>query len=233
MNIRTLVAGMTVCIFSISLLHAQDEVEYKMELGAALGGSFYMGDVNTTFYRNTGFAGAAIGRFLLNPRMAVKGMLTYGGVKGNAADVEQFFPDDPNSGMVSPTKREYQFNSSVTDLSVTFEYNFWPYGIANSYQGLSRITPYIQLGLGLHYAEAGKGMGFALPIGFGIKYKLSNRLNLGLDWSYHFSLSDKIDGLDAPHGISSSGFKNKDSYSFTMIYLTYDLFPKCTNCNKD
>lgn len=42
---------------SVSALYAQDEEEYKMELGGGLGGSF-MGDANyTTPFKNIGIAG--------------------------------------------------------------------------------------------------------------------------------------------------------------------------------
>lgn len=49
----------------------------------------------------------------------------------------------------------------------------------------------------------------------------------------HFTFSDKLDNLEAPHGIKSSGMRNKDHFSVTMLTLTYDLAPKCPTCNKD
>lgn len=57
---RTLI----LCILLLSLplagLYAQDEEEYKMELGGGLGGSFYMGDANyTTPFKNIGIAGGS------------------------------------------------------------------------------------------------------------------------------------------------------------------------------
>ena len=45
--------------------------EYTWELGGAIGGSFYMGDANSsTLFKNTGIAGGFIARYLLNPHMA-------------------------------------------------------------------------------------------------------------------------------------------------------------------
>ncbi|MEG1580901.1 MAG: DUF6089 family protein [Bacteroidaceae bacterium] len=214
-------------------LSAQDDVEYKMEIGGGLGGSFYIGDLNSTFYKNTGFAGGLLARYLLNPRMAFKTKLSYNSIKGNTTDVTQFYPDDPNSGNNSPEPLRYSFSSNVIDFSVMYEYNFLPYGRGNSYLGYSRLAPFVQLGIGLSYGQEASAITVNLPIGFGAKYKLSSRLNLALDWTMHFTLSDKLDGLEAPHGIKGSGFKNKDNYSETLITLTYDIFPKCINCNKD
>ena len=53
-----------------------------------------------------------------------------------------------------------------------------------------------------------------------------------------FTTTDRLDGsnmdgviLHDPYGVKSGGSKNKDCYSFTMLSVTYDLFPKCVNCN--
>lgn len=70
-------------------------------------------------------------------------------------------------------------------------------------------------------------------MGVGVKYKLKPRLNIGLDFLYHFTLSDGLDGFKNPHAISSSGFKNKDHYCTTLLYITYEFSPKCVECNKD
>ena len=52
------------------------------------------------------------------------------------------------------------------------------------------------------------------------------------------ALSDKLDVtknnapyLEDPYGIKSDGLKNKDSYAFFAIFLTYDISPKYRECN--
>ena len=57
-------------------------------------------------------------------------------------------------------------------------------------------------------------------------------------FSFRFSMSDRLDvsertspTLNDPLGIKSSGMKNKDSYSFFALFLTYDLMPKYRKCN--
>ena len=72
------------------------------------------------------------------------------------------------------------------------------------------------------------------PLALGIKYKVAERLNLGLEWAMHFSLSDKLDGVKDPYGIKSSGaFKNTDCYSTLQVSVTYDLWAKCKTCHND
>jgi len=68
----------------------------------------------------------------------------------------------------------------------------------------------------------------------GVKYKVSNRVNLTLEWAMHFSLSDELDGVKDPYGIKSSGlFKNTDCYSTLSLSVTYDLWAKCKVCHND
>ena len=69
-----------------------------------------------------------------------------------------------------------------------------------------------------------------IPIGFGIKYKVKDRLNVGLDWSMRLSLSDKLDGIEDPYKIKSGFLKNKDSYCMTSIYVAYDFCAKLKKC---
>ena len=67
-----------------------------------------------------------------------------------------------------------------------------------------------------------------------MKYKLADRVNLGLEWMMHFTLSDKLDCVKDPYHISSTGiFKNTDSYSSLQVSLTYSFWEKCKTCLKD
>ncbi len=227
--------NLIVCILLLSLfplsLKSQSNEEYKMELGGALGGSFYMGDANYSKpFKNIGLAGGVIARYLLNPRMAVKGNLLVGRISGNTSNFNNKYPhlEDTN------------FKRAIFDLGAQFEYNFLPYGTGQGYRGGKRFTPYILGGMGFTYAPPPANGVFTVnfPIGIGFKYKLKERLNLGCEFTMRFSLSDKLDvtkkeglSLENPYEIKGKGFKNKDSYSFTVVYLTYDLFPKCKECN--
>lgn len=68
----------------------------------------------------------------------------------------------------------------------------------------------------------------------GIKYKVAERLNVGLEWAVHFTQSDKLDGVKDPYYIESTGlFKNTDCYSTLQLTLTYSFMPKCVTCNKE
>ena len=131
------------------------------------------------------------------------------------------------------------FKRNVIDFGAQFEFNFWGYGIGRGYEGYSRITPYMLIGAGLTLAPkpVQTDAGFNIPVGVGVKFKVRPRLNIGFEWSMRFTTTDRLDVsnmdgviLHDPYGVKSGGFKNKDCYSFTMLSVTYDLFPKCVNC---
>ncbi len=210
---------------------AQDDVEYRMEIGAGLGFNAALTDVNSKLFGNMDMAGSAVLRFIINPRMAVKTSLTYAKLKGSTANVAEFYPANPDQP--GTEKLAFEVSGDLYDLSAVYELNFLPYGYVRGYQGYHRIVPYLQAGLGLTYSDAGSAFTANIPIGIGVKYKAGPRLNIGLDWMMHFSLSDKLEGLEAPLGIQSSGFRNKDHYSILQLTLTYDISPRCPNCNKD
>lgn len=207
---------------------AQDDVEYRMEVGAGVGLVSYLGDFNGSVVKNMQPMGSLVWRWVLNPRMALRAKGSYGKLKGSSADVQTYYPD--------MQAKPYEFNHSLGDLGVTFEYNFWPYGTGREYRGAKRITPFIFGGVGGTYVSGGpKDVWTAhVPLGLGVKYKLGDRVNIGLEWAAHFSLSDKLDGVVDPYLVKSSGlFKNTDGYSALLVTLTYSFQAKCRTCHND
>lgn len=207
---------------------AQQDDEYLMEIGGGVGMVSYQGDFNGKITSGMQPAGAILWRRLLNPYMGFRVTGMMGKLKGDATRLETYYPDE--------TTRAYSFDRSLTDVSVTYEYNFWPYGTGRDYRGAKRLTPFVFGGIGATYVSGGEKKVFTanVPIGLGIKYKLKERLNVGLEWSMHFSLSDELDGMADPYGIKSSGaFKNTDCYSGLMLTLTYSFKSKCRTCNND
>ena len=206
-------------------------LEYKMELGGALGGSFYLGDANFTgLFKELSTVGGVVARYNLNPRMAVKGNLVAAGISGTTNGSEYRIPGG----------EDVNFSRTLYDLGAQFEYNFFPYGSGGGYKRLYRFTPYVFGGMGFTFAGEPVDNVFTLnfPIGLGVKYKIASRLNVGCELSFRFSMSDKLDvseatvpTLEDPLGIKSSGMKNKDSYSFFALFLTYDIMPKYRKCN--
>lgn len=217
-------------LLAVAPLYAQDETEYRMEIGVGAGVVSYEGDFNGSIVSNMQPAGTIVARYVFNPYMDLKLSASYGKLKGSSADVETYLPD------YAEAETPYEFSHTLWDASLVYEYNFWPYGTGRDYRGSKRLTPFVFAGLGATMVTGGEKNVFTanIPLGLGLKYKIGERLNLGVEWAMHFSLSDKLDGVEDPYGVKSTGiFKNTDCYSALMLSLTYSFSPKCANCNKD
>lgn len=225
------VVMLLLCIVATPLVAQDDDTEYRMEVGAGVGMHFGLNDVNSKFYGSSKLAGSVLTRFLLNPRSAVKVALNYGGVGGSTDGMKSFYPAHPEQS--GDARLSYKAKGGLFDLCGLYEINFLPYGYFQGYQGFHRFVPYLQMGIGFTYSDAGDAFALNIPLGVGVKYKISRRLNLGLEWRMHFTMNDKLEGLEAPLGLESQMFRNKDHYSFTMLTLTYDIAPRCPTCNKD
>ena len=209
-------------------MNAQTDDEYLMEIGGGVGFLGYLGDYNNVLTRDLQPMATLLVRRNLNPYMGLRVAASFGKLKGDERDVKTVYP----STGVTP----YSFSRTLTDVSLTYEYNFWPYGTGHDYYGAKRLTPFVFLGLGGTYAGGDGSSVFTanVPIGLGLKYKVGQRMNVGVEWAMHFSMSDKLDGRNDPYGITSSGmFKNTDCYSVLQLTLSYSFMPKCTTCNKD
>lgn len=207
-----------------------DELEYRYEVGAMAGVSSYYGDANYHIpFKNINAMGGVLWRYNINPRMAVKSAFSVAGISGSTADFDNRYP----GGNV-------EFSRTLYELGAQFEYNFWAYGDGTGYKKTHRLVPYAFAGIGVTYAPKPAQHVFAanIPIGLGVKYKVISRLNVGCELSFRFTTSDKLDVTDKtapvlndPYGINSGLLKNKDSYSFLSIFVTYDLSPKYRKCN--
>ena len=219
----------TVAFLMAIAVSAQDEPEYRLELGAGAGLAAYEGDFNGNILKGMKPMGTALAKYKMNPRMAWALHLSYGMLKGSMNKADTWFPEE---SAVSD-----DFKRSIVNTTARFEYNFWPFGTGKEYYGARKLTPFIAMGLGLTFASCkggGSSAGLQLPLGVGVKYKVGDRWNMAFEWSMHFTSSDKLDGLKDPYGIKSSGlFKNTDSYSVIGVTLTYDIWAKCKICNND
>ena len=222
---------------------AQEDVEYSCDIGVGGGGNTDYGDSNSKLMGNLQPAGAVVFRKILNPRSAVRISGMYTRAKGSYDKGMTDYPDlDATGG--------YDFNNTLGDLSAVYEYNFWAFGTGKDYRGAMRVAPFVALGVGLTYVGCKTGMrdysnprpqsttrrvvSANVPLGFGVKYRIKDRVNLTLDWQMHFSLTDQIDGVKDPYRVKSDGlFKNTDCYSTLMLSLAYCFSAKCPTCMKD
>ncbi len=220
---RILIATCVASIMTLvgSTAQAQD---YKYEIGIESGISSYWGDANqSTVIYKPGFTGGAVFRYVINYRWAIRANLSIAMVSGNSADQSNKFPGGEN----------FTFNTTLFDAGCRAEFNFFNYGMGQAYEGTSRLSPYITAGLALNFGFPDHGNFFtvSVPFGVGLKYKVAQRWNLGLEFAMHKTLTDMIDGQDDPYGIESSLVKNTDWFSTLVFSVTYDFGFKTLPCN--
>ena len=206
---------------------AQADEEYLLEVGGGIGAVSYLGDFNGSITGNMQPLATVLLRRVINPYMGVTATVSYGQLKGSYKSADTFYPDYQG--------QTYSFSNPLVDLSLRYEYNFWPYGTGRDYRGAKRLTPFVFGGLGGTYTNTtGTVLATNLLLGAGVKYKAAKRLNVALEWGIHFTTSDKLDGAEDPYYIKSTGaFKNKDCYSALQLTLTYSFLAKCRTCHNE
>lgn len=201
------------------------EAKYKFDLGAQLGISGYLGDANpSNIFKHPGFSAGASFRYIANTRWAVRGIFNTLSLSGNTADFDN----------VLPFGKQYSFKSQVYDLGGRVEFNFFPYGIGETYKHLRRWSPYLTLGVGVSLSTCDGMTSFApnIPMGLGVKYKLNERFNLGVEFTMTKVFGDRIDGeLSDLYLIKSSFLKNTDWYSNISFSITYEFGERCVTCH--
>lgn len=206
----------------------QESVEtYKFDIGGGVGMSGYLGDANeSNLFAHPGVSFNGTFRYLINTRWAIRGILNAASLSGNTADMDNVLPEG----------KVYEFKSWVYDLGARAEFNFFNYGIGETYKRLSRFSPYLSLGLGVAMASSGgdTSVAMSLPMGFGVKYKVRPRLNLGLEFTMTKVFGDKVDSSELTdlYKIKSSFLKNTDWYSTISLTLTYEFGKRCVTCHR-
>lgn len=230
-SIRTALLG---CILIAAFKPAQaqefaafsDDDDYRYEIGGGVGMTGYLGDANNaSLLKNPSWDLEAAFRYIINPRFALKTQFYAGALRGDSKQMENVFPDG----------NTFKFSTQFYSASEMFEFNFFNYGMGRRYQKLSRVTPYIAAGLGFVLATTDGQSTFSMeiPFGIGVKYKVNKRLNLGVSFLMHKTLTDKMDGaqLADPNMIKHSFMKNTDWYSTLTFTVTYEFSRRCAECH--
>ena len=215
-----LVTAILVCL-SVSA----QEVPYKYSLGARLGMSGYVGEASSNIFSHPGFGASGNFNYQYDARWVFGGSIGYQSLSGSTADMDNVLP----GGAV------YSFKSNVVDLAGHVEFNFFSFGMGETYKRFKRWTPYLSLGVGVCMAMCDGETSFAptLPMGAGIKYKVSERINLNIEFMMIKAFGDHIDGpeLSDLQQIKSSFIKNNDWYSRISVGFTYEFGRRCETCH--
>ena len=216
----------------VTLLACQiSSAQYIGEFGVLGGVSYYHGDANSVkpFVENHPAVGALL-RIKMNDRFMVKFDFAHAAVSGDTRN----FPENKLPGNV-----DAKFERSFFELGAQVELNFFKYGLSSWDKEVYYHTAYVLLGPSLAMYQDWNGNEFSpsLTFGVGYKYKLTKRLNIGVEWSMRKLFRDDFDVTDVyneilenPYGTGQSSFKNNDWYSFAFAFLTFDIFRERGKC---
>jgi len=182
----------------------------KTEVGIALGGSQYFGDLNDRYgFKTIGPAGGIYARRKLSNYIAIKAGAYYTNVG---------YKDQYNNDLYQKT-RNLSFKSDILELSFQAEFNFFRFITGDPNY---RFTPYLTGGVGGFYynpytnyngtkyflrplGTEGQFTGYAdrkygtfspcFPIGVGIKFWITAGLNMSLEISDRLTLTDYMDDV--------------------------------------
>lgn len=206
-------------------LTVRAQEDYRFDIGGGPGFTGYLGDANSNLLKHPSWDVQAFLRYIYNPRMAFKTVFNAGGLKGDSKDLENVYPED----------LQIKFTTQFYEIGELFEFNFFNYGMGERYRKLKRWTPYVTAGFSmlLWTVESRAHFTVAIPFGVGVKFKLSERVNLGFEFLMKKTFTDKIEGdVGAdPYRIKSSFMKNTDLISTAVFTISYEFSQRCRACN--
>ena len=85
---KQLLLTMAILVAACGPARAQDDPQYRMEIGGGVGMMGYLGDFNGNLTKDLQPMATVLARYIFNPYMALKMNVSYGTMKGSSADVE-------------------------------------------------------------------------------------------------------------------------------------------------
>lgn len=181
MKIQKVLLVTITLLCSLSLFAQHKDFDF----GIMLGTTQYNGDVNMTkAYYSPQPAIALLYKKNYNSHYSLRLAATVGNLK--ATD-----PDFDNAYQIN---REYFFDDTrIIEFSAGVEFNF--YEITPD-KKKHNFSPFVTFGLGAMYLEDVKFYEvFNIPMGLGLKYKITPRIELRCEWAFRKTFTDKLDQL--------------------------------------
>ncbi len=218
-----------IILLIFGILSSSLSAQYN-EVGAFLGTSNYMGDLSSQRLSNKQYRGAfgVFARHHANERFSVKASLLRGVISGT----------DANSLNEADRMRNLSFRTHLTELALTGELNLSDYNIRAG----KGSVPYIFMGLAVTrfnpqaefrgtwydlqpmHTEGKKYLRntMAVPFGFGMRFNLSYKLNIGLEFGARFTSTDYLDDVSTYYP-DVVGMRSTEPLSAALSYRTPEV----------
>lgn len=239
---KKLISVLSLLAFMVSMQPATAQYESVVqegEFGLTAGAAHYFGDLNTRAKVNR--PKLTVGAFFR------KQFGNYTALRIAAHFAQLGYSDIYNTHNEYQRRRNLSFNSNVFELTVQGDFNFFKFIPADPYHN---FTPYITLGVGVFsydpYAflddrkvflrplgTEGQGtaeypdrkpyntMAICFPFGVGVKYALNDRMNVGFEVGYRFTMTDYLDDVSKTY-VGSDKFPPLPDGSASVAQLLQD-----------
>jgi hypothetical protein len=206
------------------------------EVGIFAGGSNFIGDVGSSKYISPNQpAFGLLAKWNRSPRHSFRVSVIFSDLEGI----------DGKSDDARRIERDYEFNTSIVEISAGMEFTFLDFDLHTS--GM-KGTPYLYSGISVashdnfYFSPTGQiisentnSWAFGIPMALGYKTNISNHLILAAEIGARYTFSDELDG-SMPDGefreqYSFGNTNNNDWYMFTGFTLTYTFGRRPCYCN--
>lgn len=211
-----------------------------MEAGVLVGGMNYMGDISPDGLEPTEYnlSMGIFARYNMNKYVSFKGSLAQGTLTGTDAN------NTLRSGL---RERNLNFRTSVVEFSLTNEFNITPFDIRDD----KSAVPYIFAGItAFHFNPQAQFKGnwydlqplgtegqevlntsvkkysrvsVAIPFGFGFKWNISNRVNLGFEAGARKTITDYLDDVSGYYP-DIDNFKTRDQLGAALSFRAPEYY---------
>lgn len=189
------------------------ELDKHAELGFGIGVFNYTGDLaQTTNYSQLTPGGQLFYRHNHSDQVSVfRFNLLIGSIKADEASIDGALQQ----------YRKLKFSRGIAELGLIYEYDFFNY---RDYKNMYYMSPYLFGGLATTVLWGDQSTTIlTIPFGAGLKYKLGDNLNLGLEYGARKTFSDKLDlQNESDEALSSS--TPTDWYYFLGLNLSYTFY---------
>ena len=215
------------------------------EIGVGLGATNYRGEISPEYQlQNSRPALTVFYRRDVSVPVTLRGGLMAGLLRADDGNVNS------EIGSVPPVQAYRQANTKggVIEASAVMEYNFMDYHLRTDQV---HFTPYLFVGVAGFFAStttvtnnqalandfnrSGSMFGIAIPAGAGLKYALSEHINLGLEVGVRKTFTDELDHLGDQDPLLVNSH-DQDWYYYSGVNLSYTFYkircPKQYDKNK-
>lgn len=218
-----------------------EAIRQEGEFGISAGAAHYFGDLNTRAKVNR--PKLAVGAFFR------KQFGNYIGLRVSAHYAQLGYSDVYNTHNEYQRRRNLSFNTNIFELALQGDFNFFkfvPGDPAHAFTpyvtlgvGVFSYDPYAYLngqkvflrplgtegqGLGLPGYTDRKPyntMALCLPLGVGVKYALNERMNIGFEVAYRFTMTDYLDDVSKTY-VGIDNFPTLPDGSYSQAALLQD-----------